>query len=283
MIDSIDPRPIEDHRVDREAGAIVYPVYSRRSGGLSLGINLFPDEKICSFDCVYCEVFPFRTRFRFDLAAMERGLRSEISSAEASGVPVKDICFSGNGEPTLSPNFPAALEIVAGIRDELCPSAFLVVITNASTLSYGPAAELLARATAPRSAGGFDLDLWVKLDAGTAGWYAAVDRSDVSFDRLISGIEAFASGNPVTVQTMVCAVAGAAPPPAEEAAWLECALRIARGGRVRRFHLYGKARPAPEDPASSRLPAPALELRAEKLRAALAGTGLSSVPVEVFP
>jgi histidinol dehydrogenase len=51
--------PVENHR-EREKGIIVYPVYSRRSGGLSVGINLFPDKKQCPFDCPYCEVFRFQ-------------------------------------------------------------------------------------------------------------------------------------------------------------------------------------------------------------------------------
>ncbi len=49
-----------ERRPDREAGRLVYPVVSRRSGGLSLGVNLFPEAKLCSFDCPYCEVFPVR-------------------------------------------------------------------------------------------------------------------------------------------------------------------------------------------------------------------------------
>ena len=49
---------LDEHRRVREAGGLVYPVLSRRSGGLSLGVNLFPDAKRCSFDCPYCEVFP---------------------------------------------------------------------------------------------------------------------------------------------------------------------------------------------------------------------------------
>ena len=60
---------IENHRA-REKGTLVYPVYSRRSQGLSMGINLFPDHKQCSFNCPYCEVFPFKTDSMFSLEGM---------------------------------------------------------------------------------------------------------------------------------------------------------------------------------------------------------------------
>jgi histidinol dehydrogenase len=71
IVDKRIPAPVENHR-SREAGCLVYPVYSRRSRGLSLGINLFPDRKVCSFDCPYCEVFPFETGFRFSPESLGR-------------------------------------------------------------------------------------------------------------------------------------------------------------------------------------------------------------------
>ncbi len=268
---------------------MVYPVISRRAGGLSVGVNLFPDRKRCSFDCPYCEVFPFRTDLRFSLSALERGLRAVLSDAAEKGAEVADVSFSGNGEPTLSPRFASALDRAAALRDELAPAASLVVITNGSTLADPAGASVLRRAASARSAGGFDLDIWVKLDAGTAEWYRTIDRGAAPFDSLIAGIEAFAAASPVTIQTMLCAVDGSPPPPAEEEAWTALALRLARTGNVRRFQLYGKARPAPEDPLAAALPTAYLEARAAALRAALpgalrsAGGPFAVPPVSVFP
>jgi histidinol dehydrogenase len=268
--------------MDREAGAVVYPVWSRRSGGLSVGINLFPDRKICSFDCPYCEVFPFETALQFSIAAMERGLRTALQDAVARGDEVKDICFSGNGEPTLSPFFGLALEAAASLRDDLAPGAALVAITNGSTLADVAVAGILRRAILPRITGGLDMDLWVKLDAGTRSWYEKINGASLRFDALIDGIESFVTTSRVTVQTMLCAVAGTAPPAEEESAWIELAVRLAATGNVRRFHLYGKARPAPADPAAEALGPDILEARAAALRAALVFDG-SVVPVQVFP
>lgn len=294
------PRPVRDHRADREAGAVVYPVFSRRSRGLSVGINLFPDSKRCSFDCPYCEVFPFSSDIRFDVEAMERGLRAEVRDAELQGLPIMDFCFSGNGEPTLSEAFPAALERARLLRDELAPDAALVLITNGSTLVDEATAGLL-RDAALRPKG---LECWIKLDAGTEAWYRRMDRSAVPFGRLVAGIEAFLEGAPAVLQTMVCALDGECPSEEEREAYEALVVRLAGGGRiekkdasvrrtgVRRVQLYGKARPAPADPAASELPPAFLEARGRSLRAAFARAGvltagpggrMSPVPVEVYP
>ena len=107
---------IEDHRA-KEEGPLIYPVYSRRSQGLSLGINLFPDQKHCSFDCPYCEVFPFKTNVPFSLDRMEQELRETLTRLTGA----RDISFSGSGEPTLSPFFPPALEAAFRLREALAP------------------------------------------------------------------------------------------------------------------------------------------------------------------
>jgi histidinol dehydrogenase len=273
--------PVRDHR-SREGGAMVYPVYSRRSKGLSVGINLFPDRKVCTFDCSYCEVFPFDTAIRFSTETMAETLRGLLTGARIEPEAVRDICFSGNGEPTISPHFPAALEAAARIRAELVPRAALVVITNGTGLLQGATFECLRRAAAGAEA----LDIWLKLDAGTEDWYARMDRSAVPFDRLVAAIQAFTRIAPVTIQTMICAIHGAAPPRAEAAAWERLVLELAASGGVTGVQIYGKARPSPGDPLASPLPPPVLEERAASLRTALGAAGLGGggkpIPVDVF-
>jgi histidinol dehydrogenase len=286
--DSFRIGPVENHR-KREEGALVYPVYSRRAGGLSVGINLFPDRKLCSFDCSYCEVFPFSSDIVFTVDVMERALKNVLSEARRNSVLVRDISFSGNGEPTLSPQFPAALESAARIRDSDAPGAALVVITNATGLLNGAVFDLLRGA----AAGSMALNIWLKLDAGTPEWYGRMDRSSVAYDELIARIRKFTALAPVTIQTMLCAVNGKAPPPEEASAWIKLAAELAApaGGGVldakpgvRAFQLYGKARPAPSDPLAEALPAAYLEERAESLRSALGPLpGGDAVPVEVYP
>jgi histidinol dehydrogenase len=287
---------VADHR-RREGGALVYPVYSRRSRGLSVGINLFPDRKVCSFDCPYCEVFPFGTDLRFSTEIMAEALVPVLRGAAERGTAVRDICFSGNGEPTMSPHFTEALEAAARIRRELVPRSALVLITNGTGLLREDMFEFLRRA----AGGPLGLNIWLKLDAGTEDWYAQMDRSAVPFPRLTAGIRDFAAAAPVTIQTMLCAVGGKAPPPEEAAAWTalvaDLALAADRGAAIppqsgnprppalMGVQLYGKARPAPEDPLAEALPPAFLEERAALLRSALAALPgeRRPVPVEVFP
>ena len=272
---SIDP--VNDHR-RREKGVLVYPVYSRRSGGLSVGINLFPDRKTCSFDCPYCEVFPFETDSCFSLPLMEEALPEALCAARAQGIPVRDICFSGNGEPTASPHFPFALDAAFRIRGLDASGAELVLITNGCGLLDEDCFELLVRA-AKRENG---LRIWLKLDAGTPLWYRAINRSSISYERLVERIKAFTACAPVTLQTMVCSIGGDTPPPDELRAWEALVTELAiSAAELRAVQMYGKVRSAPEDPYAAALPAESLVRRAASLRSALAAAG-KEVPVLVY-
>ena len=276
----------------------MYPVYSRRSRGLSVGVNLFPDRKICPFDCPYCEVFPFAANAAFSLNRMEEDLRAAIFAAKERNVPVRDICFSGNGEPSLSPAFPAALELAGRVRAELVPEAEIVLITNGAGLLDPDIFSLLREAAFSLS-----LSIWLKLDAGTPGWYEKMNRAAIPFEKLSAKIREFAAAAPVTVQTMLCAVDGEGPPPEEALAWEKLVLELtfpseasaaqssAPSAGIRKVQIYGKARPAPEDPKAQSLPVPFLEERAASLRAALSAAfaraypdaGYAPPPVEVYP
>jgi histidinol dehydrogenase len=294
---------VTNHR-NREEGAIVYPVYSRRSGGLSIGVNLFPNRKVCSFNCPYCEVFPFEADVFFSMETMKTALCRTIQEAQKNGIPIKDICFSGNGEPTMSPFFTEAVTAAAAVRAELAPEAKLVAITNGTGLLNQAVFQFLKTASLP----GIDLHIWLKLDAATEAWYWAVDRSAVPFMELVSRIRDFAgSGAPFTIQTMLCKIKSALPPPEESAAWVQLVTELAAisaasvgdccavghtgatGGccaaenkpHIRAVQLYGKARPAPEDPLAEAAPTAALEERAALLREALDKAGMI-VPVEVY-
>lgn len=291
----------ENHR-GREKGVLVYPVYSRRSGGLSVGINLFPAKKCCPFDCPYCEVFPFTTNAVFSAEQMEEDLRMAIAGAFERNEQVRDICFSGNGEPSLSIDFPEALERAGRIRGELVPSAELVLITNGAGLLDSRIFSLLREA----AAGSLALDIWLKLDAGTPLWYGKMNRAAIPFEEITAKIKEFAACAPVTLQTMLCAVDGEGPPPEEDDAWEKLVLELAscgwtaitgasaadrKGVGIRKVQIYGKARPSPEDPKAEALPPERLEERAASLRRALAlalaalfaDTGITPPPVEVHP
>jgi len=278
---AINITPVTNHR-EREKGIIVYPVYSRRSAGLSIGINLYPDKKSCKFNCPYCEVFPFSSSAEFSLEQMETDLRAAITSAQEQDIPIKDICFSGNGEPTLSPDFSDALKTAEEIRSKMASSSQLVVISNGTGLLQTHIFSFLKEMCENPS-----LNIWLKLDAGTPEWYQKINRSALPHDQLIEKIKEFTSSSPVTIQTMLCAINGEPPPEAEAQAWeaLVCELAVnaalKKNGGIRKVQLYGKARPAPEDPLATELPVEYLKKRAASLRCLFVEREITT-PVEIY-
>lgn len=114
------------------------PVKSRRLG-LSLGVNLLPIEsKLCNFNCIYCECgwneeHEGKKRFnsREDVRTM---LRDTLSDMVAQGTPPDVITFAGNGEPTMHPEFESIIDDTIALRNELCPSAKVSVLSNATQI-----------------------------------------------------------------------------------------------------------------------------------------------------
>ena len=267
---------VKNHR-SREEGLIVYPVYSRRSEGLSIGVNLYPDRKRCNFDCKYCEVFPVASNVPFSQAAMESGLRKAIAEASARNVPVKDICFSGNGEPTISPDFAPALLAAASVRDAAAPGASLVVISNGTGLLRQDCFNFLEYAVRPP----VSARLWIKLDAGSPAWYEKIDGCAISFAELTGAIKRFSRDNECVIQTMHCSVNGEAPSVEEVCAWAALTAEIAKPGNVKLVQVYGKARPSPHDPVCAALPTSSLEERAGALQMAFETEGITT-PIAIY-
>ena len=125
-------------------GSIVYgPIRSRRLG-VSLGVNLMPiTAKLCTFDCVYCEcgwnkpVLHPNLPTRADVCA---ALESQLSAAIE---PIDVITFSGNGEPTLHPDFLGIIQDTCALRDQYCPKAKVSVLSNSTQLGRTDVIEAL--------------------------------------------------------------------------------------------------------------------------------------------
>ena len=118
------------------------PIHSRRLG-TSLGINLAPDDgKVCTFDCIYCEAGYNRqgtgTTGLATREKLEDDLRRKLAEMHAAGMDLDVITFSGNGEPTINPDFPAIVDTVIALRDKYYPKAKVSVLTN-STRIFNPA------------------------------------------------------------------------------------------------------------------------------------------------
>ena len=117
--------------------SIVYgPIRSRRLG-VSLGVNLMPtDAKLCSFDCVYCECGWNQPVFHPQLPTRQQvreALASNLSPL-ASSPQIDVITFSGNGEPTMHPDFLGIIQDTCALRDQYCPNAKVSVLSNSTQL-----------------------------------------------------------------------------------------------------------------------------------------------------
>jgi len=254
----------------------VYPVISRRSRGLSLGINLNPD-KVCNFDCIYCEVdrrTPPRAR-RLDLARLERELTdliqsvkrgelaalSRFSEVPALAADIKDLAFSGDGEPTMIHNFAEVAGLVAGIkRREGLDQTKIVLITDAAGLDKADVKRGLEIMDANQG------EIWGKLDAGTEPYYRLVNRTRIQFERILKNLLETARVRPIIIQSLFLRAHGARMPEAELLAYCERLKEIARGGgQIKEVHAYTIARPTPE-PFATRLEAAELEEVASVIR-----------------
>lgn len=125
------------------------PIHSRRLG-TSLGVNLMPaDGKVCSFDCLYCEAgFNAQgpgTKGIPPRSEVARLLEEKLSSMRAENLQLDVITFSGNGEPTLHPDFRGVVDDVIRLRNEFYPDAKVSVLSNATRLQSPDVVEALRK------------------------------------------------------------------------------------------------------------------------------------------
>lgn len=231
----------------------VYPVLSRRSRGISLGVNLNPD-KVCNFDCIYCQV-DRRSEAETDFVDLP-GVLGELSSllewvqsgrlfqeapfdrARPEQRRLNDIAFSGDGEPTTYRNFDEIIAQVATLkRDAGFHDVKLVLITNAS-MFHRPVVQR-GLALLDQNQG----EIWAKLDAGTEAYYQLVDRTKIPFRQILENITGAAQKRPLVIQSLFMRVQGEAPPPAEIQAY--CARLneiVAAGGQIQLVQVYTVSR-----------------------------------------
>lgn len=163
------------------------PIFSRRLGS-SLGINLLPEKgKICNFDCIYCEcgwnrdgrndtVLPTAEKVRNDLERM-------LVRLSAEGTPVDSITFSGDGEPTLNPEFTQIIEDTLRLRDQYYPNAKVSVLSNATRVHVPEVFAALQRVDNPI----------MKIDAPTNELAEKINQPAPGYDvqRVIAALKQF--------------------------------------------------------------------------------------------
>jgi wyosine [tRNA(Phe)-imidazoG37] synthetase (radical SAM superfamily) len=280
---SLTPR---NHDRDNAGMTYVYPVVSRRAGGVSVGVNLNPNNA-CNWACVYCQV-PNLTRGTapdIDLAQLEAELRAMLADIlhgqfMVTRVPegarrLNDIALSGNGEPTSARAFPQIIELIGRVMADfdLVGKIKLVLITNGSLADRPRVQEGLRKMAALNG------EVWFKFDSATATGMRAVNQTRISPEKQLERLAVAARLCPTWLQTCVFALDGAPPSDAEQAAYLTALKRIKQEGiPLQGVLLYGLARPSMQPQASrlSALPAAWLDAFAEKIRVA-------GLPVKVSP
>ena len=267
-------------------GRYVYAVVSPRARGLSLGINLNPG-KYCNFDCVYCEVdrsraVPVNSMVDANHIALELeqalkhihdgrlSTRPEFRNVSPDLLQLKHVTLSGEGEPTLCPNFHEVVETVIHLRASArVPFFKLVLVTNASGLDRAEVAygvSLLARRD----------EIWAKLDAGTQSYMDRINKAETSLSRILENIRGLARRRPVVIQTMVPAIDGRNPFDGELSEFIARLNELkSAGAQIALVQIYSATRPSPHSECGH-LPLMTLSEIAKQVRA---GTGLRT---EVF-
>ncbi len=269
---------------DRDSAGLtyVYPVVSRRAGGVSLGINLNPNNA-CNWQCVYCQVPDLKRGSAppLDLALLEDELRwmlGEIVYGDfmQTRVPegvrrLNDVAFSGNGEPTTSRQFPECVGLVGRVLEDfgLAGKIKLVLITNGSQLDRPAIQNALERMSTLNG------EVWFKLDRAPDGGFNPVNQVVLSPVQVARRLKSAAERCPTWLQTCMFATDGRLPAEADIAAWLDFVrLRLLEQVPLKGVLLYGLARQPMLPGAAEHLsPAPAEWM--ESLKARMEALGLA--------
>ncbi|QDD11595.1 radical SAM protein [Candidatus Methylopumilus rimovensis] len=240
---------IHDHSRELSGLKYIYSVISRRAGGLSIGINLNVNNA-CNWQCIYCEI-PNLTRGSpppIELDVLENELRLFLHdiihgdymerNVAIEDRHLKDIAFSGNGEPTSAAEFPQVILIVKKILQEfdLLHKIKIRLITNGSLMHE---ASVLKSIEMLEEING---EVWFKVDAATEETIKTVNQVNLKPNQILERLLNTANICPTFVQTCIFMINGKSPDDKDIDAYIELinkAKKIIKG-----VHLYGLARPS---------------------------------------
>lgn len=263
---------ITDHSRDSAGLRYVYPVISRRAGGVSIGINLNPNSA-CNWRCIYCQV-PDLTRGTappIDLVLLEQELSGFLHELQHGDfmqrVPAKarrinDIALSGNGEPTSAQEFAEVIEVIARHKPT---DLKLVLITNGSLMQRQNVQQGLRRMAQLNG------EVWFKLDRASEAGMALVNDTKMTMEKVKQNLATAIDCCPNTwLQTCWFALDGCAPSGQDEDDYLDLLASLMRDGVTPQgVLLYGLARPSlqQEAPRLSALPKEVMDRFAQRISA----------------
>ncbi|WP_255573658.1 radical SAM protein [Deefgea tanakiae] len=248
----ITPLRIDDHSRDVVGLTYVYPVVSRRAGGVSVGINLNPNNA-CNWRCVYCQVpelqrGPAPDTLINQLEAELDLMLSDIVQGDfmLRAVPegarrLNDIAFSGNGEPTTSAQFLDCIEVVERAVDRFALRGQIktVLITNGSQMDKAHVQAGLQKMAAING------EVWFKIDRAPQDGFEFVNQIKLTRQQVARRLASAAALCPTWIQTCMFALDGVLPSSGELAAYVDfLAEQLAQGVRLEGVLLYGLARPS---------------------------------------
>jgi wyosine [tRNA(Phe)-imidazoG37] synthetase (radical SAM superfamily) len=262
---------ITDHSRDSAGLRYVYPVVSRRAGGVSIGINLNPNNA-CNWRCIYCQV-PDLTRGTappIDLMLLDKELSGFLYELQHGDfmqrVPpearrINDIALSGNGEPTSAQEFAEVIEVIAQHKPT---DLKLILITNGSLMQRDNVQQGLRRMAQLNG------EVWFKLDRASEAGMAQVNDTKMTLDKVRQNLATSIDCCPNTwLQTCWFALDGIAPSKQDEDDYLNMMATLLRSGiKPQGVLLYGLARPSlqHEAPRLSALPKEVMEGFAKRIR-----------------
>lgn len=267
----------DNHRRDSLGLKHVYLVNSRRSGGLSIGINLNTNNA-CNWQCVYCQVDGLirGSAPPVKVDVLETELHSVLDDIlhgdfySRHNIPpdyrvIRDIAISGNGEPTTCRDFDRVVEVINQVKSVyvLPDSMKIVLITNGS-LIHRPVVKKGIRLMAEMNG-----EIWFKLDSATETGIHSINHVQMSIEKTRENLATAAALCPVWLQTCVFARDGRPPSAAEQDAYLQFIAGLLPDSiKICGVYLYGIARPSrqKEAPVLGRLPQEWLEQYAERIK-----------------
>jgi len=278
---SIDILTITNHDRNIFQGKYIYPVVSRRAGGLSLGINLNTNNA-CNWQCIYCEV-PNLVRGKpepIDLEALESELdywldqiinKSFLSQYTKSKTEFKDIAFSGNGEPTASKQFKDVINIlIKKINEyELDKKIIIRLITNGSYMANPVIQQSLSLIN------NFNREIWFKIDRMNKDDIQAVNQVNLSLATIKKNLEAALKNSPTVIQTCLFRLNDKLPSLESLDAYINFLKPYEK--KIKGIHLYSLARLSeqPSQKKLTRLTKSELEVIASKIK-------LLNIPIQIF-
>jgi len=242
----------ENHDRDAAGMTYIYPVVSRRAGGVSIGVNLNPNNA-CNWHCVYCQVPDLQrgSAPEIDISMLNNELDKFINELLYSDymqkhVPedcrrVCDVAISGNGEPTSCKQFDAVVEtIIACLRAAgLIGEINIVLISNGSYVHRPEVLRGLDLMAAHRG------QVWFKIDAGTDAQISRINGVNLGVERMVQQLKTVAAHCPTWIQTCMFAWDGESPSDNGVQAYLDVLqTAIAQGIVLQGVLLYGIARPS---------------------------------------